>query len=402
MKEITFIHAADLHLDSPFTGLKNIPEHILLQIREAAFLAFQKIVNEAIYRKVNFILLAGDLYDGENRNLRTQVRFRREMEKLQQKNIEVYIIHGNHDHLDGNWINIQQPTNVHVFTSECGVKQYSKTDVSVHIYGYSYPSKHVKNRIIENYKKKEGATYHIGMLHGNLEGQNEHGQYAPFSIDELISKQFDYWALGHIHKRQELHVSPPIIYPGNIQGRHKKELGEKGCYYVKLAGKQSDMKFIPTSEIIWEQITIKLNDEDSFDTLLNKCQSALQQLKNNAQRFLVQIQIDSSSQSLHFDEYQKDLLELLQEEEEYETNFVYPYSITLLRQVHASTGNNPLLKMIQQYDWSNQDVVEAIQPLYKHSLGRKFLPMLSSEEKEELIREAMQLLDFQLSNGGEE
>ena len=101
MSGIRFIHAADLHLDSPFVGLKNVPEAILHKMKEAPFLAFRKLIEEAIARKVDFILLAGDLYDGENRSLRTQVRFRREMERLLEHGIQVYIIHGNHDHLGG-------------------------------------------------------------------------------------------------------------------------------------------------------------------------------------------------------------------------------------------------------------------------------------------------------------
>ena len=314
MRKITFIHAADLHLDSPFSGLKNIPEHMLEQIKESTFKAFQKIINEAIRRKVDFILLAGDLYDGENRNLRTQVRFRKEMEKLQQRNIEVFIIHGNHDHLDGNWIHIQQPSNVHTFSSECEVKSYVKNDVIVHLYGYSYPTQHVKNRIIEKYTKSEGAMYHIGLLHGNLEGENEHSQYAPFSISDLVNKQFDYWALGNIHKRQEILHSPPIIYPGNIQGRHKKESGVKGCYYVELEGKHSNIEFIPTSEIVWESSLITIDEEDTFDTLHTKCQTMIQQMKEDNQRYFLEIQIVSENSLLSYEDYSRDLLELLQED----------------------------------------------------------------------------------------
>ena len=123
---VKFIHAADLHLDSPFSGLKDMPSSILKELRESPFKAFQTIINEAISRQVDFIVLSGDLFDGENRSLRTQVRFRSEMEKLQQHQIPAYIIHGNHDHLSGSWITVGLPDNVHVFSGQTEVKLISK------------------------------------------------------------------------------------------------------------------------------------------------------------------------------------------------------------------------------------------------------------------------------------
>ncbi|WP_042349674.1 metallophosphoesterase family protein [Bacillus massiliigorillae] len=402
MKEITFIHAADLHLDSPFSGLKHISDNVLQEMKDATFVAFQKIVQEAIKRKVDFVLLAGDLYDGENRNLHTQVRFRKEMEKLKQYDIDVYIIHGNHDHLSGKWISIAQPSNVHVFGSEYEVKTFTKADITVHIYGYSYPEQHVKWRIIDEYCKQEGADYHIGMLHGNLEGQSEHGQYAPFSLDELQSKDFDYWALGHIHKRQELLLSPPIIYPGNIQGRHKKEAGIKGCYYVKLADKHADLEFVPTSQIVWDTLAITINQEDDFDAVLANCQTALEQIRSNIYRFFVCLQFINHNQSLQVEEFSNELVEILQEEEKHEVNFVYPYAYTVDYGSVNKAVNQPLMELIQSFEWSEQDVNEAIQPLFKHALGRKFLTSLSAEEKAELIKEAEQLLTSQLCKGGGE
>lgn len=398
MKDITFIHAADLHLDSPFVGLKHIPEHILQKIKEATFHAFQQIVREAIVRQVDFLLLAGDLYDGANRNLHTQIRFRKEMERLQQHGIRVFIIHGNHDHLSGEWISLQQPDNVTVFGSECDVKEFAKQDTKVHIYGYSYPAQHVTQRVIESYAKKTGADYHIGMLHGNLEGQSEHSSYAPFSLEELIEKDFDYWALGHIHKRQELFMSPPVIYPGNIQGRHRKESGLKGCYYVHLSGKHAALQFIPTSQIIWESLTVEVDENEHFDDLLFKCRTALQGLRNEHTPCFVFIQIVNHNPSLQLTE--DELLEVLQHEEELQEIFIYPYRIKWKDSRLISTENQPLLSLIQQYDWTEQDVNEAIQPIYRHPLGRKFLSTLSVEEKVELLKEAEELLVAQLSRGG--
>ena len=258
MSGVKFIHAADLHLDSPFSGLKDMPSSILKELRESPFKAFQTIINEAITRQVDFIVLSGDLFDGENRSLRTQVRFRTEMEKLQQHQIPAYIIHGNHDHLSGSWITVGLPDNVHVFSGQTEMKRFEKIDgTTVHLYGFSYPRRQVRERMIETYIKAEGADYHIGLLHGNLEGNSEHSPYAPFSLKELAAKDFDYWALGHIHKHQVVSEDPLVIYPGNIQGRNRKESGVKGCMLIEFDGDMKRHSFIETSEVIWESETIE-------------------------------------------------------------------------------------------------------------------------------------------------
>ena len=399
MKEVTFIHAADLHLDSPFKGLRKLPEALLQHIKESTFESLRILIDEAITREVDFVLFSGDLYDGENRNLRTQVRFRKEMQRLEQHGIQVYIIHGNHDHLGGKWISIEQPNNVHIFSHQSEVKEFKKNDSITYIYGYSYPTQHVSQSIVDKYVKKPGADYHIGMLHGSAEGQSEHSRYAPFTVDELMRKSFDYWALGHIHKRQELASSPPIIYPGNIQGRHKKESGLKGCYYVKLQGKHAQLEFVPTSTIVWNSIDVPLEENDTFDQLLAKCRMLFEQIRQDSCGTLVEMKLSNYNDLMMYDEFQHDLLEILQEEEEYKQQFVYPYAISLAETV-VNDSSHPILELVKTTEWTEQDVFEAIQPLFKHSLGRKYITELSSEEKKQLIKEAQQMLSILLANGG--
>ncbi|MFS0782983.1 metallophosphoesterase family protein [Bacillus sp. 1P06AnD] len=401
MEKIKFIHSADLHLDSPFAGLKMIPPSILEKMKEAVFLSFQRIVELAISKNVDFLLLAGDLYDGANRNLRTQVRFRKEMERLQAKGIEVYIIHGNHDHLGGDWVDMKQPGNVHIFSEQFGVEVFVKNNAKVHLYGYSYPTRHVKERIIQQYRKEEGADYHIGLLHGNLQGQTEHGQYAPFTLEELQNLHFDYWALGHIHKRKELLLSPPIIYPGNIQGRNRKESGPKGCYYVELDGKQSSIEFNATSPIVWEDISIELKDDDDFDQLLSACREEFQQKRNGEYDVFATLDIVCYKPSMPMDTLGQDLLAILQEEEEQQPQFVFPVQLRIIQE-YAADQNNALMVLIRERGLSEQDVDQAIRPLYKHQLGRKYLSPLLPYEKKDLEKEAEQLLSLELSHGGQE
>ena len=402
MSGIRFIHAADLHLDSPFVGLKNVPEAILHKMKEAPFLAFRKLIEEAIARKVDFILLAGDLYDGENRSLRTQVRFRREMERLLEHGIHVYIIHGNHDHLGGKWVAVDLPENVHVFPGSYDMRRFENGEASVHIYGYSYPVQHVKQRIIDEYRRAGEADYHIGMLHGNLEGSSEHGNYAPFSLSDLLAKDMDYWALGHIHKRSELSSDPPVLYPGNTQGRHRKESGLKGCYYVELNGEEASTTFIPTSEIIWEETEVTVTGEDSFDSILETCRSKVEGLRHDTCGIFLSLSFLHENSDLSFDDYCSDLLELLAEEEDGLDQFVYPYRAVLAKDAKRMETNLPIVKDILSREWDEGEIDETLRPLYRHGTGRKFIERLPEEEKAALINDAELLLAELLAVGGDD
>ncbi|HCF53736.1 MAG TPA: DNA repair exonuclease, partial [Bacillus sp. (in: Bacteria)] len=232
MKQVKFIHAADLHLDSPFKGMEmNVGQSVWERMKQSTFESFERIVDKAIQERVDFVLLAGDLYDAETRSLRAQVFVREQMKRLSQYDIPVFIIHGNHDHLGGSWAAIEFSENVHVFTEPYVEEKsfYKNGELLASIYGFSYLQQAVTDNMTAQYTKMSDAPFHIGMLHGSVEGDAEHNRYAPFQIRELKEKQFDYWALGHIHKREILSEEPYIIYPGNIQGRHRKETGEKGA-----------------------------------------------------------------------------------------------------------------------------------------------------------------------------
>ncbi|WP_262421881.1 metallophosphoesterase family protein [Bacillus aquiflavi] len=233
MKKTTFIHTADLHLDSPMIGLSGLPNHIFKRVRESTFKAFKAVTDEAIRRHVDFIIFAGDLFDGEDRSIRAQAHFRNEMERLGQHGIQAFVIHGNHDHLNGSWHHLSMPGNVHVFTHHVEYKAFqNESGAVVYLYGFSYPERHIYDDMTPYYQKALGADFHIGILHGHNEGGSEHSRYAPFKVNNLLHKEFHYWALGHIHKRTILHDEPYIVYPGNIQGRNRSELGMKGCYAV--------------------------------------------------------------------------------------------------------------------------------------------------------------------------
>jgi exonuclease SbcD len=399
MKKISFIHAADLHLDSPMVGLKHLPTNIFTRVKESTFQALKKITVVAIEKQVDFVVLAGDLFDGEDRSLRAQSRFRTEMLKLAVMEIPVYIVHGNHDHLNGSWVHLDMPTNVHVFHSEVETKLLqTKSGEVVHLYGFSYAMRHVFARKIDDYKKAEGADFHIGILHGNESTGTDHDNYAPFTVKDLLEKDFDYWALGHIHKRGILSENPPIIYPGNIQGRNNKESSGKGIYHVTLTEMEATMNFIETSDIIWEKYIIDAASAGSFHDILQLCQFAINRVRKDKvgtllTLYLENIQLGDYREKRSLD---NELLELLLDDEKEEASFVWIVDliVTEYQQIDKeklkskATFYAELFETIDHFD----DIDVALSPLYEHQLARKYLSPLSTTVQEELIEKAEKLL----------
>jgi exonuclease SbcD len=350
------------------------------------------------------VILAGDLFDGEDRSLRAQSRLRTEMLKLAEKNIPVFVIHGNHDHLNGSWVQLDLPGNVHSFSERVESKVFKAKDGSTaHLYGFSYPVRHVYEKIINEYKKVPGADFHIGILHGNESSSHEHDNYAPFTIKDLNDKGFDYWALGHIHKRKILSENPPVVYPGNIQGRNKKETGVKGFYHVELTEAGASLEFLESSDIIWEEALIDAAEARSFYEIFQLCQEAINQKRREKTAVLLTIviqnvQLGDTRERRSLD---SDLMELLMDGEIEAEAFVWPVKIRISdsrlidKEMLKNEGEfyNELFRTVTEY----KSVTEPLTSLYEHHLGRKYINQLSEEEKLELLNSAEKLL-LQLLN----
>lgn len=399
MKKISFIHAADLHLDSPMVGLRHLPDRIFNRLRESTFHSLKKITRVAIEKDVDFVILAGDLFDGEDRSLKAQSRLRTEMLKLEEEGIPVYVIHGNHDHLGGSWVHFDLPPNVHIFTSKVEIKTVrTKRDDLVYLYGFSYPQRHVLERKIDDYIKQDGADFHIGILHGNEGGGSEHGNYAPFTVKDLLEKQFDYWALGHIHKKAELFLDPPIIYPGNTQGRNKKETGIKGCYHVTLSDIKRDLEFIETSDVVWEESVIDAASARSFQDVFQMCQATIETYRKRHNGTFLSLSLKNMQMENSKEErvLEKELVDLLQEEESEEDSFVWIFEINIEQ---SKNIDKKLLKeqsgffneLFETVDHFN-DIEHSLESLYSHQLGRKYISQLSNSDQAQLLQKAQELL----------
>ena len=228
-----FIHAADMHLDSPLRGLEQYPGAPVEQIREATRQAFVNLVDLAVEEEVSFVLIAGDVYDGDWKDYNTGLFFISQLSRLGKEDIKVFVISGNHDAASRITKNLRFPENVHTFSNRKPETILIK-ELSVAIHGQGFSSPSVTENLAVSYPKKKKGLFNIGLLHTAIDGREGHEPYAPCKVIDMESKGYDYWALGHVHMREVICEDPWIVFPGNTQGRHVRELGAKGCMFVTV------------------------------------------------------------------------------------------------------------------------------------------------------------------------
>lgn len=226
-----FIHAADIHLDSPLAGLSAYRDSPTDLLRTATRDAFSNLVSEAISEKVDFIIIAGDLYDGKWKDYNTGVFFSREMGRLNVAGIPVFLVYGNHDAENEMTKKLSLPPNVFAFQSS-KAQTHRIEHLKVALHGQSFKNAATLDNLAVGYPAPIDGWLNIGVLHTALEGFAAHASYAPCSLAELLAKKYDYWALGHVHEHAVLHTNPWVVFPGNLQGRHIRETGARGAVLV--------------------------------------------------------------------------------------------------------------------------------------------------------------------------
>lgn len=230
-----FIHAADIHLDSALHGLERYEGAPVEEIRSATRRAFDNLIELAIDEQVAFVLLVGDLYDGDWKDYNTGLYFVERMGRLRDAGIRVFIVAGNHDAASQITKHLRLPDNVALFSTR-KPERVVLDDLGVSICGQGFATRAVTDDISQDYPQGDPQLLNIGLLHTCLDGKPGHEPYAPCTVDGLRSKGYQYWALGHVHKREEVSRDPWIVFPGNIQGRHIREIGPKGCTLVTVDG----------------------------------------------------------------------------------------------------------------------------------------------------------------------
>jgi exonuclease SbcD len=409
---LRFVHAADLHLDTPFTGLSQLPSAIRQQIKESTFVAFDNLVELCLDENVDFLILSGDTYDAADRSLRAQLYLRDGLTRLSQEGISTFIVHGNHDPLDGYRAHLDWPEGVTFFSSVVeGVPFFKEGKELARIFGISYSTGSISDNLSLQFKTEGIMPYTIAILHTNVGQTATHGNYAPCSIQDLTKGEVDYWALGHIHLRQVLRAAQPaIVYPGNIQGRSWKETGAKGCYIVEVDERRTaQLSFRPLDVIRWTEKKIDISSCTSEQALLSRVEQEVEQLLYDSERRSVIARLELVGDSPLFSTLSKhsileDLLDYVRREQ---SPFVWIQSIRFSPCIR-SEEENPFIREMQELisgleskpDNLKALLFEAAKPLQDHRLGRRWAP--SPDELDVKWLNEIRLLLNYASNKGRE
>mgnify|MGYP003465954320 FL=1 len=261
-----FIHASDLHIDSPLRGLDRYDGAPVERLRSATRSALERLVDRALSERVDFLLLAGDIYDRDWQDFHTGLFFRGQMVRLERAGIRCFIVQGNHDAQGVISRQLTLPSNVTVFSSRAA-QTIRLDDLSVAIHGRSFPEREVNEDLVPSYPPPVPGFFNIGLLHTSLTGRAGHDTYAPTDLPTLVAKGYDYWALGHVHAREVLNERPRIVFCGNLQGRHAKETGVKGCELVTVEAGRIEAEFIALDVVRWSQLSVPLDGVDRLESL---------------------------------------------------------------------------------------------------------------------------------------
>lgn len=273
-----FIHAADIHLDSPLHGLAAYPDAPAAHLRNATRVAFCELVSRAIDEKVDFVVIAGDLYDGTWRDHNTGIFFCREMGRLKRAGIRVFVLFGNHDAENEMTRRLDLPDNVRCFGAQ-RAEVIRIDDLGVALHGQSFKVRETTDNLAAAYPAPIPGLYNIGVLHTALEGSAAHASYAPCTVAQLHARGYQYWALGHVHEFARWDGPSTIVFPGNLQGRHIRETGRRGAVLVTVdadGGTTVDRLFVDV--LRWEALSVDASACASLLEVSRKVGQSLEEL----------------------------------------------------------------------------------------------------------------------------
>lgn len=282
MPSFRFIHTADVHIDSPLKGLAGYDGIAAERIRSATREAFDSLISQAIEERVAFVVIAGDLYDGDWRDFQTGLFFSRQMGRLAKADIQAFVLHGNHDAESQITRRLKLPDNVRTFP-------YRKPDtflleeLGVALHGQSFKQRDVTENLVPHYPGPVSGVFNIGVLHTALGGAGEHENYAPCRLDELVAKGYDYWALGHVHSGAVLHRVPYVVFPGNLQGRHIRETGPKGAHMVTVEdGEVVELGTLPCDVVRWARLPVRVEECRRYADVVDRMGEAIEEAVREA------------------------------------------------------------------------------------------------------------------------
>lgn len=407
MKPFSFVHAADLHLDSPFTGITAQSDEIGKVLYTATFKAFENLLDLCIEKRVDFLLLSGDVYDSADRSLRAQLCFRDGLARLSASGIQSFIVHGNHDPLDGWSSSIDWPDGVHIFSGDevesiFFTKAGEQTAV---INGISYAHQDEQRNLARHFQRSNNRLFHIGLLHCNAEHNKEHAQYAPCDLDDLKDTGMDYWALGHVHKRDILSESPLIVYSGNTQGRNIRETGERGCYLVNVDSMgHPHLEFHPIDAARWHLRNISIDALSTINELDDTLSELCCSMRDESNGLPVFARIILSGRGKLYDELRiaeaiHELAERAREQGLSESPIVWVEKIESAcrpdidieerKKIPDLLGD--VLRISEELraaPYLSEILADTLKNLYKHTKAKKFLEPFDDETLRDLLDDA--------------
>lgn len=289
---LRFIHAADIHLDSPLRGLARYQGAPLEELQGATREALKNLVSKALALSVDFVLIAGDLYDGDWPDYNTGLFYLQQMARLQQAGIRVVTISGNHDAQSKITRNLRLPDNV----TACSVIEPETVlfeDLKVAVHGQGFAKAVVTEDLSLNYPAPVSGYFNIGLLHTSADGRPGHDTYAPCSVEALAKMGYAYWALGHIHKREVLHQSPWIVFSGNLQGRHAKETGPKGATLVTVVeGEIQSVEELVLDVVRWVHLKVDITELKTRSDFFDRVTELLDEARTEAGQRLIAFRLE--------------------------------------------------------------------------------------------------------------
>lgn len=362
----TLVHAADLHLGAPLNSLgAKVGEAQAQALRTQAHQAFDRLVDLTLAQQADVLVLAGDLYDDAEYEVRAQVRFAAAMRRLVEAGVRVFIAHGNHDPLVSTFRPAATlPPEVTVFTPD-QPQVHTVTLRSGHtidVAGVSFGKKHESANLAHRFHQlSTDPRRTIGVLHTNVGSNAQHGDYAPCTVADLEVAPVGYWALGHIHDRTVTSMGPGRwwAYPGNLQGRSTKatECGPKGALVVPItADSFGEPQFHACDTVRFLRADVDVSAADNVGDALDLVDECLAELERQAdgRALVARLRLTGATAAHTMLRQQSDLLDLVRQQHT---------TAALVATVEVATRNRVDRAQVVARDNLQSDVVRALEGL---------------------------------------